>query len=321
MLTAVMKPSPDIHVIINPASGARRTFRRLPAIIACIERHLPSRCLFALSSGPGDATRLAARAVRSGAPLLIVAGGDGTINESVNGMLEATGGSRPVTSLGVIGCGSGDGFALSLRIPRTLDAGVRAIRDSAPRPVDVGIFSTPGGGEERFFINECQVGIGADVVSHTRMLKKVAGGLIGYGMATFSAIFGSPNTELNLTVDGTEEPPCGVLGLAIGNGDLTGGGMALTPGAAADDGWLNLLTIHAMPVTERLRSFPKIYTGAHVSARNFTYRRMKRCVVNGPNHVPVAADGEMIGHTPCSIAIIEKGILVSAPAPCEGPLL
>ncbi|HTY58446.1 MAG TPA: diacylglycerol kinase family protein, partial [Bacteroidota bacterium] len=173
-----MEPPADIHVIINPVSGARKTGRQLPAILASLERYFPGRCLVSLTRAPGDARRLACTAVRSAARLVIVAGGDGTIHESVNGMLEATGGSRPEASLGLIACGSGEGFALSLRIPHALDEQVRVIRDSSPRPVDVGRLLGSGGAPGRYFVNECQIGIGADVVSHTRMIRKAAGGLM-----------------------------------------------------------------------------------------------------------------------------------------------
>ena len=247
MLTAVMKPSADIHVIINPASAARKTARRIPAIVAAIERHLPHRCEFALTGAPGDAMRLAAEAVRRGVSLVVVVGGDGTLHEAVNGKLTATKGCTPSCSLGFISSGSGQGFALSLRLPATIEEQARLIAESSVRAIDVGVVSTrtlQGEWCDHFFVNECQIGIGADVVRGTRTMWKAAGGLLGYGLTTLCALFRSPNADLSMTIDDREEPPCSVLGLAIGNGDLTAGGMSLTPGAEPDDGVLNLSLIH-----------------------------------------------------------------------------
>ncbi len=310
-----MKPSAHIQVIVNPSSGARKTLRNLPSIISRIERLFPGECTFSLTAGPGDALRLAAAAVRAHSALIIVVGGDGTVHEAVNGMLEATGGGLPTTPLGVIASGSGQGFALSLRLPRTLDEQVSVIRDSPSRAIDVGRISVggPGGMRERYFVNECQVGIGADVVLRTRSVRKSAGGLLAYGTATFAALFRSPNARLCVTCDDGESDPAQILGLSFGNGDRTGGGMALTPGAKLDDGFLNLLTIRGQTLRERIRSFPKIYAGTHTGAREFSYRTLRRCEVTGPAEIAVAADGEMIGHLPCRISTVSGAVLVSAP--------
>ena len=316
MLTAVMKPSADIRIIINPASAARKTARRIPSIVNSLESRFPGRCAIAFTEGPGDAVRIAAEAVRSDSSLVVAVGGDGTFHEVANGMLRETGGNLPPCPLGFVNSGSGQGFALSLRLPSTLDEQVRLIAEGPVRAIDVGVVSTCTGGGGRsghFFVNECQIGIGADVVQSTRRMNKAAGGLLGYGLATFSALFRSPNAVLCMTIDDGEELVSSVLGVAVGNGDLTAGGMALTPGAEPDDGVLNLLTIHGLSLTERLLNFPKIYSGAHIGALGFSYRAVKRCRVSGPAALPVAADGEMIGRLPVAIAVLERGLLVIAP--------
>jgi diacylglycerol kinase family enzyme len=264
--------------------------------------------------------RLAAEAIRRSFSLVVAVGGDGTLHEAVNGMLSATQGCVTPCSLGFISSGSGQGFALSLRLPTTVDEQARLIAESRVRAIDVGVVSTRtlhGEWCDHFFVNECQIGIGADVVHGTRMMTKAAGGLLGYGLATFCALFRSPNAELSMTIDDGEESPCSVLGLAIGNGDLTAGGMSLTPGAELDDGVLNLLTIHGLSLADRLRSFPKIYSGAHIGARGFSYRAMKKCRVGGSMPLAVAGDGEMIGRLPCAISVLEGALLVRAPAQSE----
>ena len=311
-----MNPPPDIRVIINPASASRRTLRRIPAIIDAFERRLPGRCAFTVTERPGDAHRLAAQAVLDSCSRIVAVGGDGTVNEAVNGMMSAVNGRVPPPALGVITSGSGQGFALSLHIPGALDEQVRLIAQSPSGMIDIGSVSAQGPHGERcsrYFVNECQIGIGADVVRRAGGAAKSAGGLIGYGIATLISIFRSPNAELSLVLDDCELPRSNVLGLAVGNGALTAGGMALTPGARPDDGVLNLLTIDGLPLSRRLRSFPRIYTGAHIGTRGFSYRVMKQCSVSGLVPLPVAADGEMTGVLPCTIAIHEGALRVIAP--------
>jgi diacylglycerol kinase (ATP) len=149
-------------------------------------------------------------------------------------------------------------------------------------------------------------------------MRKAAGGLLGYGLGTLCALFVSPNVRVSLAVDGGGEFSGPVLGIAAGNGDLTAGGMSLTPGAAPDDGLLNLLTIHGLSTVSRLLSFPKIYSGTHVGARAFSYRTIRRCTVSASRPLTVAADGEVIGTLPCAITVLEHAIEIRAPRRREG---
>ena len=316
MLTAVMKPPVDIRVIINPASAARKTAGRIPAITACLEHEFPGRCSIALTHAPGEAETLARSAVQGGASLLVCVGGDGTLNEVVNGMLAAAGGTVPKTSLGLISSGSGQGFAQSVRLPGVLQEQVRLLGTYPGRPVDLGAVTVDdgsGGRRTRYFINECQAGIGADVVRDSRNLGKSAGGFISYGLATLGAIFRSPNVEATLSIDGGPAEALSLLGLSVGNGDMTGGGMTLTPGANVDDGLLNLLTIRGLSIGGRLKSFPRIYTGRHVALPGFNHRTIRQCAVDGSFPLPVTVDGEEIGLTPCQIAIVERALMVVLP--------
>ena len=311
-----MKPPVDIRVIINPASAARKTTGRIYAIVASLEREFPGRCQVALTRAPGDAEELARRGVLDGVSLLVCVGGDGTLNEVINGMLAAAGGTLPETSLGLISSGSGQGFAQSVRLPGVLQEQVGLLGARRARPVDLGAVTVEDGSEgqrTRYFINECQIGIGADVVRGSRKLGKSAGGLISYGLATVGAIFRSPNVDAALSIDGGQPEGSSLLGLCIGNGDLTGGGMSLTPGARVDDGLLNLLTIHGLSLGGRLRSFPRIYTGRHVTLPGFSHRTVRQCSVEGPVPLPVTVDGEEIGRTPCQIRIVERALMVILP--------
>ena len=166
----------------------------------------------------------------------------------------------------------------------------------------------------RYFVNECQVGIGADVVRNTRTMRKRVGGLLGYGLATFSALFRSPNVPLSVLLDGNPVPGATFLGLCIGNGSRTGGGMALTPASRVDDGVLDCLVIHAQSLPVRFRSFPRIYTGGHIATPWFSCLPFRRLDVMGDGGVMVAADGEIIGRLPCSIEVVPNALHVIIPS-------
>ena len=177
--------------------------------------------------------------------------------------------------------------------------------------MDLGVItvqSARGAVRRRYFVNEAQIGIGAAVVAGTRRWRKRAGGLLGYGLATLAEILRCPDRMLQLTIDGNAAAPAAILGLSVGNGERTGGGMSLTPGARIDDGLLDLLVIHGQSLRERLVSFPGIYTGAHVGARGFSLRTFSVLDVRCADRVPVAADGESIGTLPASLGLAEGAI-------------
>ena len=144
-------------------------------------------------------------------------------------------------------------------------------------------------------------------------MKKAAGGLFGYGLAAFVCPFPEPQLISALTIDGGEETSCSVLGLAIGNGDLTAGGMSLTPGAEPDDGVLNLLTIHGQSLAETgsgvFRKSIPASTSAH---RGSAYRPVKRCRLQGP--MLARCCGGRGDDRPPSVhnSVLERAILVTA---------
>jgi len=306
----------DIHAIINPASAARKTAGRIPAIVALLEQVFPGRCSYVLTRAPGHARELALQAVMDAVALLVCVGGDGTLNEIVNGMLDASKGRRPETPLGLISSGSGQGFALSTGLRGSLQEQVGLLGSTSVRAVDLGLLrlsESSSGPCTRYFINECQVGIGAEVVRRSRNRGKSAGGLIGYGLATVGAIFHCPNVAAELKVDGHPQFSSPVLGLCFGNGDQTAGGMSLTPGAQVDDGLLNLLTIRSLSLVRRLEGFPRIYTGGHLQLPGFDYCAMQKCIVESAMPMPVAVDGEEVGQTPCEVSIVNRALLVKLP--------
>lgn len=305
-----MEPSYDIQVIINPASAAGRTSRRIRTVISLLERVFPGRCAFSLTRGPGDGIRLGARAVAGSAALIVAVGGDGTIHEVINGMMQA-GDGIPRARLGILSSGSGQGFALSAGLPGRIEDQAGLLTGGKFRRVDLGVIAASGAAGKtirRYFINESQIGIGAAVVARTTGLRKVGGGFLGYGLATISEILRCPNRIFRVTLDGRPMPPAPLIGLSVGNGARTGGGMSLTPAARIDDAHLDLLLIHGQSIPERLRSFPKIYSGAHVRTPGFSARTFTSLEARCEGDVPVAADGEIIGTLPSSIHIAAAAI-------------
>lgn len=246
------------------------------------------------------------------ARLVVIAGGDGTIQGVVHALLANGFAGHFSGELAVLGNGTGCGFAQSLGLPHGLEGQLRVAAEGRAAWIDVGRLEYTrfdGTRAIRYFVNECQFGIGADVVRRVENGQKRVGGRWAYGLATLSSVFSHRNQPAILVADGIrcEGNFCGVT---IANGARMGGGMNLVPGASMKDGVLDLLVMGDLGVVDRLRAFPKIYTGGHLRCDGFSLRRAKHVTVHADEPVTVAADGEILGTTPCIIDVVPSAIRV-----------
>jgi diacylglycerol kinase (ATP) len=298
-------------VILNPVSAGGRTHRNQETIVQAIRERIQDEFDLKITRAPLDGTKLAMEAIRTNSELLIAVGGDGTIQEVVNGILADN--LSAYCRLGIISSGTGHGFAQSLGLPNSLSEQLDVALYGSARKVDVGkvtFLNHEGSCGMRYFINECQLGIGGDVVQRVQRNHKQLGGKLGFGLGTIETALHHRNQSIIYKIDGATPVSSSLTGIAIANGAFTGGGMNLAPAARVDDGWLNLLLMEEMSVAERLCSFPKIYSGQHIQLEKFKYQKMHSISAISAEKVLVEADGELLGTTPCTIEIIPASIAV-----------
>ena len=309
------------HVILNPASSAGRTGRRQAGILAAIERHLGREFSLCVTKRPDQATSSAREASLRGAKLIIAVGGDGTIQEVVNGMMKA---GRPPDrrpQLGIINAGTGHGFAQSVGLPAGIDDQCAGIALGAVRRIDIGrATSVNGRGQraERYFVNECQAGIGGRVVERVQGGYKKLGGFLAFGLATLTAALSYPNRSIRFSVDDGPEYEGEFLGIVAANGNVMAGGMRLAPQATVEDGRLDILFMHGQLLPERLRNFPKIYSGTHLASPKFSCLRGRSISLASREPVPFEADGEMFGYLPCRIEVLPSALELRTVRPVTG---
>lgn len=306
----------SIHIIINPVSAGGRTARRLDEILDAVKIEFGHNWTLDFTRAPGDATTLTLRALRRRCKLIIAVGGDGTIQEVVNGFVSNDRLVNPVAELAVVSSGTGQGFAQSLGLTRSIAEQVAVAAHGERRFVDVGrINYGNGSGSVRYFVNECQLGIGGAVVQTVQQNYKRFGGKIAFGAATVQTVFHHPNQSMNLRLDGERIVSGRYTGVVIANGAFTGGGMNLAPGAIMDDGRLDVVIMNNLSILQRLLSFPKIYNGSHVRSKRFECLAATRVAIESEEEVLIEADGELLGTTPCEVEIIPKIL----PVRCRKP--
>ncbi len=300
-------PQENVHIIFNPASAGGKTGERKEMILTEIKKYFSSNYSLHITHKQHDAAELAKKALEEQCSLLIVVGGDGTIQEAVNGLIKF--GDWQNCSLGIVSCGTGQGFAMSLGLPKSLSEQLRIIKEGHIRNIDVGkIIDTYN--EVRYFINEFQAGIGGAVVKNVNGKIKRKGGKLAFGIGTICTIFQYPNPQMKLIIDDNLEINEEMTGVLVANGNVTGGGMQLAPSADLSDGFLDLLLMRKQNSLQRMMIFPKIYSGTHIYSPFYSYRRIKKIKLVAEKNIPLEADGELLNSFPLEISLIPSAISV-----------
>ena len=245
---------------------------------------------FIETTAPGHATEAAREA---STPVVVSVGGDGTINEIVNGITGST------KSLGIIPAGSGNDFIKSVGVPRKPLQALQTLLQGFRRPVDVGTVRcspTPDGGGNnapRLFLNGVGVGFDAAVAARTREIPFLSGTAL-YILAVLQTLGKYDPPRFRIQFDGSTREARGLL-IAVGNGKCAGGGFYLTPDAKVDDGLLDICSVDEKNIFQILSLMPRVMRGKHHNVRGVNFFREKRLTISAEDPFYVHADGEIAG--------------------------
>jgi diacylglycerol kinase (ATP) len=271
--------NPKILVILNPAARGERA-KALRDRIASLSHQLVVRS----TGSPGEAGALAERAVAQGYGTIVAAGGDGTINEVVNGM----GGSH--VTFGILPVGTMNVFATELGIPQNnLAKAWQVIKQGCIRQVDL-----PRANQE-YFVQLAGIGLDAEVVRQTTPDSKKALGPMSY-LLTLAQVAARQPPKIRIEpVDGTAREGSFVL---VGNGRLYGGPFVLFKNARLDDGLLDVLVFQNQSHWDLIRYFQAIVFGNHPALPDVEYFQSRALRLTSREPVPVEIDGELSGTLP-----------------------
>jgi YegS/Rv2252/BmrU family lipid kinase len=295
--------------LVNPASAAGSTGKRWPEIAhRAAARGLEGDAL--ISDGPGRLGELAARAVAEGARLLVVVGGDGSVNEVVNGVV----GTGEV-ELAVIPRGTGWDFVRTFGIPRELDQAIDVALTGPVREIDAGAvtFRMWSGEEGRaHFANVGSAGISGAIARRANDSSKALGGKVSYYWSTLAVFFGWQTGVMRVSVDG-EAREGRMIDAMVCNGRYLGGGMMMCPDAEPDDGLFDVMLIG--DVTKRDLAFvlPKTYKGRHLPHPRLELLRGSVVTVDADEPLPLELDGEQPGTTPARFEVVPRALRLRVP--------
>ena len=301
--------SDSVFFLVNPASDNGATGRRWPELAHRAARlGLSGETLF--SERPGHLIELAASAVERGASLVVAVGGDGTLNEVVNGIAQKD------VDLATIPLGTGMDFVRTYGIPTKFDDAVRVALTGEPRTIDAGRvhYRTWSGGEaERWFANVGSVGMSGAVAQRANGMSKALGGKVTFFYALTRVFLEWENTEVVVKLDDGERRGR-MHDVIVANGVWHGGGMMLAPEAKSNDGVFDVVFIGDVSKVDFLTTAPKIYKGKHVTHPKVEVVRSARVEVDAAAHLPIEVEGEQVGTTPATFEVVPGALRVRVPS-------
>ena len=280
-----------ILVILNPAARSERAKKTWDKI-----RSLPSATV-QTTAAPGDARTIAEWAVGRGFGTVVAAGGDGTINEVVNGLVGSD------VALGILPVGTMNVFAAELGIPNNLPKAWEIIRAQHTRRIDL------VRANDQYFVQLAGVGLDAQVVQETSYNFKKNFGPLSY-LISAAQIASRKPPKLIIEHDDKRQEGSFVL---IGNGRYYGGPVAFFKDARIDDGKLDVLIFKNLGYLDIARYLGTIFMGSHTELADVEYFQTKRVTVTSKEDVPVEVDGEVVTKLPVTFRISSKKLKVIVP--------
>jgi YegS/Rv2252/BmrU family lipid kinase len=308
-----------LHIIVNPASGNGRAGRAWYAIAAELsKRGFNFEVRF--TEKRGDATGFARRYAEGGARIVMAVGGDGTVNEIVNGLIRAGRAVNPDTRLAIASTGTGKDLVRTLGT-RTLAATLDALEADHTIVIDVGriVYRDPESDApvSRLFTNVADLGLGADVARRIDSASsgKAFGGLVSYLVQAVKTIRVFEGKEIRLSLDGAETYEGRAQMVVFCNGRYFAGGMRIAPDASLHDGLLDIFVLEDVSRRELLSSLlPRVYLGRHVGREGVHHFKAACARVETPEPFLVELDGEQPGASPVEVCVLPGALSVIAPA-------
>ncbi|MED5453530.1 MAG: diacylglycerol kinase family protein [Verrucomicrobiota bacterium] len=296
---------PSIALIFNPTARGNKAekFRKwlgeLPNDVKLIE-----------TTAPGSASGLAAQAVEDGFRTIVASGGDGTINEVVNGL---SGKKTKIDKvlLGILPLGTMNVFARELGISLSIKRAWETVQLGYSRKVDLPLvkLQTTSGAAERVFIQMIGAGLDGDAVGNVSISLKRKVGALAYLASTISALQRKPPKLKAYWDEGSAEGEW----MCVGNGKMYGGPFKLFPNAIVDDGKLDLCVLPKVNKRIIANAAIAMLRGRLNYWPNVTYHRVSRLTIEGPPNTLVQADGDYVGTLPLDIKVLQQRLNVLVP--------
>jgi diacylglycerol kinase (ATP) len=294
-----------VKVILNPSADNGRAFK--------LREQIENGCRefadvdLVLTEYSGHAQELARASIDSGYDLVVAAGGDGTVHETVNGLVQN---DRTEVKLGLIPIGSGNDFAYGLGLSTDIRTAIRRLFTGTPRFIDLARIKDDRGQNE-VVINAIGIGFDATVTIQSKTITRVHGFALYFlaALRTIAFYYQTPHLQIQFDDEAVEQD---ALLVAVGIGPRVGGGFLLTPDAAFDDGLLDSCTVKPINRPTILQLLPKAMRGTHVTSPYVMMRRNRSVHIRSDIALPIHIDGEIFAYHEDNVKLVTITTLPSA---------
>jgi YegS/Rv2252/BmrU family lipid kinase len=307
-------------VIVNPKSAGGATKSRWSETAADFRAHFGAFQV-AFTKKHGDGTELALRGAEQGRKFIIACGGDGTINEVANGILQ----SGKDIEFGILPSGTGGDFRRTIGIPQeTREAGA-VLRKGVTKEIDVGkvtFLNHEGEETSRFFLNVASFGLSAAIIERVKS-SNIAGwiphdvlrGKTNFALSTLQEVLGLNFETVRVKFDDEEAKPLNTINFCVCNSRFFGGGMKIAPDAVINDGFFDVVNIGDIKTVKILLNAYKLYGGSHLNLSEVKATKARKIEVSPLNNeeIHMEIDGELLGKLPARFEILPRALKVRVP--------
>ncbi len=308
-------------VIVNPKSAGGATNERWAEIASDLRSHFGAFQV-AFTKKAGDGITLAKRGADAGRRFIIACGGDGTINEVANGILE----SGKAVELGVLPSGTGGDFRRSLGMPTNAREAAQKLRTGETKTIDVGkvtFFNNQNEKVSRFFLNVSSFGLSAAIIGRVKNKSSLAWlpvnafrGKASFALSTLQEFLDLEFVTVRVKIDEKEEKSLNTINFCVANSRFFGGGMKIAPDAKLNDGFLDVVNIGDIKTAKILLNAYKLYNGTHLDLSEVKSTQATRIEVAPSNinqKIYLETDGELPGRLPAIYEVVPNALKVRVP--------
>lgn len=299
-----------IHLVVNPAAGKPEPVLNT---VNEIFQKAGVRWTVSVTNEYGDAERQTREAIEEGADIIVAYGGDGTVMEVANGLIDSD------TPMGILPGGTGNVVSIEVGLPQTLPEAVRVLVDDQAevQNIDAGLCKSPGWEEPKHFLLRLALGFDAQRIHMTSRELRDRYGRMAYFIGALQAIPAATMVQYTFTLDGEKKEVEGFTCLVENAGNIGIPGLSLAPGVSMSDGLIDVFCINNFnfaSLTEALRSI----TNQPLEAENFWHWQAKEVVLESDPPQPVVGDGEKWSETPVTVSVLPGAIRIIVPPRTNG---
>ncbi|MCP5464359.1 MAG: diacylglycerol kinase family lipid kinase [Deltaproteobacteria bacterium] len=302
-------------LIANPTAGHGQLKRQWKSRIQPFLKKELAHFDFEFTKNKAHATELTQQALQNGYNLIVAMGGDGTINEVINGFFEKGKNTHPEACLGILPFGSGGDFIRSLKFERDYQKAAHHLQGKKTKAIDVGWIKFKDRKQaDRYFVNIANVGLVAEIMSKVNSKYKRLPALARYLSGSFQGFFSHHNQDVRLHLAGKGAMETKLTNLIIANGSYFGRGMHPAPNARLDDGLFEIILLKDMSFLKLCLHFPEIYARKKVASASFLDHHESASIqiesLGEKDALRYEMDGEVYGHGDAQITLLKQKLKI-----------